>query len=391
MAGTREIDQDDLRLREAGFDPNAPASEALAKLAELRGREGVSDLAIARALGRIADAGAASMLATMEAGAGGAVRREIRRSLFKLRQRGIEAPTAPEATRERAATPPVALEALLSPIDAEGARIVWILKPRPRGGITRLWGLESEDEGLVGATIAGLTRKELRSERDELERRANAKLVDADPRLADFILCEAYRRTPDPRRARVGNFLALRAELIASPPPTELDHPVYRELADTLAEEPSLELLKEPELIEWKLAAADIQPYVDEIAKVGQSTIVVSPVHQQERVNAIVERAVGELLSGECARRIRRRLEDTAYYMLRAGRRRPAGWAAAAAARLREGVEPRRIALLDAFIRTQLATTAAAEEQRAREEPRLIMTPAEAMRASEARRRARQR
>jgi hypothetical protein len=391
LAGSREIDQDDLRLRDAGFDANAPVSAALAKLAEMRGREGVSDLAIARALGRIADAGAAAMLAEMEAGAGGALRREIRRSLFKLRQRGIAAPAVSEAPREPASAPAAGLEALLSPIDPEGARIVWIVKPRPQGGVTRLWGLESEEEGLVGATVAGLSRKELRIERDELERRAGAKLIDTDPRLADFILCEAYRCTPEARRARVGNFLALRAELIASPPPTELDHPVYHELADSLAEEPPPELLKEPELIGWKLPAADIQPYVDEIAKVGQSTIVISPVHQQERVNTIVERAVSELLSGDRTRRIRRRLEDTAYYMLRDGRRRQAGWAAAAAARLRDGVDPRRVPVLEAFIRTQLATTAAAEEQRAREEPRLIMTPAEAMRASEARRRARQR
>ena len=42
-----------------------------------------------------------------------------------------------------------------------------------------------------------------------------------------------------------------------------------------------------------------------------------------------------------------------------------------------------------AFIRTQLGTVAAEEQQKAEEEPRLIMTPAEAMRAREARTRRR--
>lgn len=392
LAADKEIDRDDSRLRDAGFEPSAPAPQALAKLTQLRGREGVSDIAIARALGKIADAGAAAMLSAMESGAGGALRREIRRSLFKLRQRGIETPAAD--TSDRTATPaaPIALEALLSPIDSEGARIVWILKPRPQGGVTRLWGLISDDEGLVGATVSGLARKELRAERDELERRlGGAKLIDADPLLADFILCEAYRQTPEARRARVGNFLALRAELIALPSPTQIDHPVYRELADALAEEPSLDLLIEPEFAEWRLPAADLQPYVDEIAKAGESTIVVSPIHQQERANAIVERAAAELLAGARAEHVRRHLEDVAYYMMRDGRRRQAGWAAAAAARVRDGIEARRVPVLLAFIRNQIASGAAAEQQRAQEEPRLIVTPAEAMRASEARRRARQR
>ena len=74
-----------------------------------------------------------------------------------------------------------------------------------------------------------------------------------DWRVADFIACEAWRNTPDSRRGQVGNFLTLRSELIASPPPTELLHPIYAELAAETAAEPSVELLKEPELLEWRL------------------------------------------------------------------------------------------------------------------------------------------
>ncbi|HEY6418951.1 MAG TPA: hypothetical protein VIX59_08110 [Candidatus Binataceae bacterium] len=388
MANHKEIEAEDHRLSEAGFDPAAPAAEAAAKLGELRGTAGISDVAVARALGRIADPAAAAMLIAMETHAdkGSALRREIRRSLFKLRQRGVEAPAggaAPRASWADELDEPV-LAALLSPIDSEGARIVWITKPRTQGGLTRLWGLVSEDEGLVGANVTGLSRRELRAEREELERRIAMKMVDADWRLADFVLSEAWRATPESRRARVGNFLSLRAELIAAPLPTELTHPVYAELGTEAAAEPSVELLKEPELLDWRLPEAVIKPYVDEIGQVEQSMIVVSPVQQQERVNTIVERAVGEILSGERAHRTRRRLEDVAWYMTRSARRQQAGWAASAAAKIRDGEDLKRVAFFQGFIRTQLGTMAAAEEQRARAEPRLIMTPAEAMRAREA-------
>src|SRR5262249_60551678 len=138
-------------LAAAGFDPAAPAPNALAKLRELRTNSTIPPTAIARALGHIADGGAAAMLAEMEEAAAGPLRREIRRSLFKLHQRGIEPPVEPpeSAPRPTPASDASGLSALLSPIDAEGARIVWITKPRSQGCHIQLWGVDSEDEGLV--------------------------------------------------------------------------------------------------------------------------------------------------------------------------------------------------------------------------------------------------
>jgi hypothetical protein len=389
LSFSRDTNPDDTKLLEAGFDPASAPADAIAKLRELRGKPTVTDFAIARALGMIADPSASAMLLEMEAGAAGALRREVRRALYRLKQHGIDAP-APAATNlHDTDTEKTETTAMLSPIDGEGARIVWIVKPRVQGGLLRMWALISESEGLVGAQNTHLSRRELKSERDELERRAQVKLVDGDWRVADFIACEAWRNTPESRRGHVGNFLALRAELIASSPPTELAHPVYAELAAEVAADPSVELLKEPELLEWRLPDALLKRYVDEINEAGESVIVLSPVHKQERVNAVIDRATGELLSGDNGKRIRRRLEDIAYYLARVGRREQAGWAAAAAARLRDRIDVPKIVFFQAFIRTQLGTVAAAEQQKAEEEPRLIMTPAEAMRAREARTRRR--
>ncbi len=384
-----ETNLDDAKLIEAGFDPALAPADAIAKLRMLKGMAGIADGAIARALGRIADPRAAAMLAEMEAGAAGALRREIRRALYKLKHHGIDAPapaTAVTAARVASAPPADAGErtAMLSPIDGEGARIVWIVKPRVQGGVIRMWALISEREGLVGAQNTSLSRRELKSEREELEHRAQVKLVDADWRVADFIACEAWRNTPASRRGHVGNFLTLRSELIASPPPTELLHPVYAELAAEAAGEPPAELLKEPEILEWRMPDAMLKPYVEEIARAGESVIVLNPLHKQERVNAVIDRATVELLTGDNGRQIRRRLEDIAYYMVRVGRRTQAGWTAAAAARLRDGIDVTKVLFFQGFIRTQLGAVAAAEQQKAEQEPRLIMTPAEAMRAREA-------
>jgi len=380
-----DIEHEDASLRAAGFDPAAPAAEALARLGELRAAPGVSPSAIARALGAIASAEAAAMLAAMEAGASGALRREVRRALFRLRQRGIAPAAAAAAPARPAAEPPAApgLSALFSPVDADGARIVWLLKERRGGGIARLWGLLADSEGLINVALSELSRRELRTERAEMERRAGVKMVEGDARLADYVLCEAFRRTPPEKRPQVGNFLTLRMEIVGSPPPADIVHPIYAEMASALEHEPAMDLLKEPGIAVWKFPATAIKAYADEIKSIQESVLVLNRVQQEARINIVVERAVGELLSGERATAMRRRLEDIAYYMARSGRREVAGWAAAAAARLRDGADTSRIPFFQALIRAQLGAVFAEEQEREREEPRLIMTPAEAMRAQQ--------
>src|SRR5208337_1599350 len=96
--------------------------------------------------------------------------------------------------------------------------------------------LASETEGLTYTAIDTQSRREVREHRAEIERRFKLKLIEADWRLADFILCEAYRRTPESRRGRVGDFMAIRAEITSTPPPADFVHPVYEELLPEPAE-----------------------------------------------------------------------------------------------------------------------------------------------------------
>ncbi len=387
MAGPRQTEQDVVRLRELGFNPAAPAAEALRCLGELRASGGISGIAIARALGSVEDGGAVRMLLEMEDGASGALRREIRRSLFRLSRRGIARPASGEpAGRRESADGPSSepgFTACISPPDVEGTQLVWLLKPRPGGGVVRLTGLVSGQQGLLGVGVATMTRRELRAERKELEQRSGLRLIEAVPALADFILCDAYRRTPVERRGPVGDFYALRAEFTAAPAPSEFAHPVYSELAAEAAGEPSPGLLQEPEVATFRIPAAGLKPWVEEVNRAREGLIVVSAAAQRERVMAVVGKAANELLRGELAVRLRRQLEDAAYYMMRDGRRAAAGWACAAAARIRGHAGLGDLPFFRALVEAQLGAALAEEAERKEAEPRLIMTPAEAIRAQE--------
>jgi hypothetical protein len=380
----KETSQIDARLREGGFDPNAAPEQAIAALKQLRGAPGVTDTMIAKALGGVVSADSAALLVEMEAAATGPLRREIRRALFKLRQRGIETPATQGSAAPAETTSDTGLTGLLSPADAAGARIAWLLKPRGAGGLRRLWCLVSEREGLLGATLESVTRKEYRADRDEVERRAGTRLVDADWRLVDFVLCEAYRRTPENRRGRVGNFLTIRTELIETAPVLGFVHPIYSEMAKQLDTEPSADLMQEADVGAYRLPADIIKPYADEVTNLRQSVLVLNRMQQEERVSTAVERAIGELLTGDVAYRLRRHLEDTAHFFAHSGKPELAGWAAAAAARIRDGADLKRIAFFQMFMRAQLGAILSEQQEQASEEPRLIMTPAEAMRARQA-------
>ncbi|HTW87147.1 MAG TPA: hypothetical protein VMD75_03990 [Candidatus Binataceae bacterium] len=386
MSPSKEFDPDDLKLREAGFNPDAAPETALQTLSTLRGQPGMSDLAIARALGSLKSIGAADLLAAMEHAASGPLRREIRRSLFRLHQSGISPSPGAEPYPHGASRPlPAAgaeVEGMLSPIDATGVRLVWIMKPKPRGGLNLLWGFASEEDGLIGCNFGPVSRRELRTDRARVEERAGVKMIEADWRLCDLILHEAYRATPEGRRGAVGNFFAWRAELIASSPPgDDFVHPVYAELAVEAAGEPGIELLKEPEVLAWKFSAAELKPYVDEIAEVQQSVIVLNQIQQEDRIGRVIEKAIEGFFTGPAARRARRRLEDIAYYLAHTGRRRTGGYAAAAAAKIRDGADLKRIPFFQNLLRTMLGAVIAEQQEKDREQPRLIMTPAEAMRA----------
>jgi hypothetical protein len=378
MATSKSSDR--AALTALGIEAAALPAEAIAALQRIRSNSEASTAAIAQALASIPVAEAASMLAEMEDGASGSDRREIRRALFKLAQRGVH-PASQTGIPATAVQPSDAgLSAVLSPIDGDGARIAWILKGRPNGGLRRLWGVVSEREGLAGISLDSVTRKELRNERKELEKRAGVSLIDADWRLADFILAEAWRATPDSRRHEIGDFLGIRSELIGSPPPSAFQHPIYAEFAGSLSEDPLLELMNEPEIAGWHLPADLIKPYADEVAELRNSVIVLNRAQQEERVNQVAERAIKELLGGAARDGLRRRLEDTAYYFARTKRPRMAAGMAAAAARIRDHAELQRIPFFQAFIRAQLGALIAEKQEHEREEPRLIMTPAEAMR-----------
>lgn len=363
-----------------GLDLPAEPQAAIARLRELWSARQTPVAELAGAAAAIADPEAAELLLEMETAAGGADRREIRRALFRLQQKGVAIPAkAPERAVVEAAAGD--FSAWISPIDSHGEQLIWLAKGRAAGGLVCMWGAVSESEGLTFVNSDHESRREMRAQLAKLNEAMPEGMIEADWRLADFLLAEAYRRTPEDKRPQVGNYLALRAELIETPPPAQFEHPIYGEFAAVPEQEPSPQVLEQhPELVGQLLVKEAMAPFVGEVEEIRQSPLVLNRFQQQERIEVVVTNALATLGEGEPHRRLLRRLENLAYRTARQGDRSTAMALASAAVQLRNRAHSPSAFFLQ-LVRQALGAALTEQQEEAAQEPRLIMTPAEAMRA----------
>ncbi len=368
-----------------GLDPEAVragriGAEAVAPL--LAGADGA---ALAAALGELASAEVAALLLALEPRVGErAVRKEIRRALYRLRQRGVPvpAPPAPAATPRTPAAPEA--EGFLSPFDGRGDRLIWIVRPLPSGGTFLVAAQLNEPEGLRDVSAGEASRKQIRAARQKLEADSNLRLVAADWRTLDALLVEAHARAGNGTE-RERDYLRLRPRLTSEPPRPPAE-PVSTRVTAPSAEESaalvsgSAALLDEPELRSWFPPPEAAAPFVAEIAGLRDSPLVLSRLAEEERVREILGRAARALFPPAV---LARRLAGTAYLLAETGRalaaRRVLAVALVLGARPADAMEiPLVAALVERAVGGLLAqATARTEEER---RGALVVTPGQFLR-----------
>jgi len=357
-------------LQRLGVSSEDPTIEALsAALAA----DSTTALAVAERSGRVASVESARLLARIEVEArfDKLLRREARRSLYRLRQRGVSVPVADEGAATPARSPLAGAEAegFLSFNDPLGDRLLWILKVRSGGGLYHLSTVVNEPAGLKEAVLAEVNRKSVRALREELEGRHGLRLVEIDWRYCDWIAAEGYERAR--QRGSVSESAA--------------HYPQLRLQLFTKTAEPA-------ELRQWFLPEGLLAPYLTRYREIRESPIVLDRPAQLSRVEEIIQAAVEELFSAAHASSWRRRLDEAAYFFAKTARPGPTGCAAAVAAAIGEGRGGRGIPFCEELVRRSFGLFFAREAEREREEKvsSVLVTPDD-LRAEQARARQRPR
>jgi hypothetical protein len=354
-------------------------------------------LAVAERCGSLPSVESAALLARIERDArrDKLLRREARRALYRLKQKGVEPnpQAAPEEPAPRPALGGPDAEGLLSLGDAIGDRLVWILKPRPGGGLLHLSTVVNEPAGLKEAVLAEVNRKSLRGLREELRARHGLRLIEVDWRYCDWISAEGYERSR--QRGAVSESVAhypqLRLQLfaLASKPFAALLRPSAPDAAQLAS---SASLYEEPELQHWILTEESLGAYLARYREIRDSPIVLDRPAQLARLEQIMQDALGELFAAERAASWRRRLDEAALYFEATGRSAAAQRAAAVVAELGLRDTGRGIPFCEELVRRSFGVFFTREAEREREEKAgsVLVTPDD-IRAEQARARSRAR
>lgn len=355
-----------------------------AELSSFIGRDAAADLAIAARLGGIADAASVVALQALDAATNDKlVHKEVKRALYRLEMRGIEVPHAPAPAPVSLGAAAPLLEGYLSPVDGNGDQLVWLVRA-DANGVLHLFGVVNEADGLKDLGLFETSRKSLRAARAEMAEQHGIRMVEADWRYCDCLIDRAFRRSRQ-RGEVIGDLPGMRRRL-TDMPVTEVPAPIRgifdadEVRADSAALERSALLLGEPEVRSWVFSYQALVPYLEEWQGILESPIVISEEQQQERFQALGEKAVHELFGGDAQAAWVRRLEEMAY-VLHASGRSEAGRAAFAAALALE-VSPRGgvgVPICDNLGRSCLAAYVQAYANQAKDEAEAdaLVTPQE--------------
>lgn len=386
----RTLEQGEELLRSWGLSPSSQLEDLAAHI----GRDLAADVAIAYWLGGRPVRESVELLQRIQATATDkSVRREVRRALYRLEQRGVLPRSQPQEVVARPLSEPPSLkvQGFFLPYLLGGYREFVLLRKRPGGVVVLLATTRQYDRFLQEIVRAEFSGKEWR----EFVARSAARgrvLAEGDAAYCDFLLWRAYESLPPHERRPSLDYPAFRAELFPDSFPSPRSSPLLDlyplQETGSISRSPSelaAAILNEPALL---VLVADkrerLQPYVERIREAESSPLVLSDAQKQERRAQIERQAVEELFGEEERGAWVHCLRELGYYFHLIGKRELARELALASGALeRPKADPKQIPFCVAFIAVGLLAELyqLAREEQEKAEGSLIVTPEQLRRA----------
>lgn len=250
------------------------------------------------------------------------VQKGIKRTLYLLKQKGIDLPAPTEQKGEGAgrgilkARDAVQVSGYLSEFDPGRNRMLAMLIPKVPKGKLFVFALIDPDGSLGSLTALGVNKKGAIEILGELEEHSGHSFLEADPGQVAFLLKEAHDRkstlSPEDEGIYVAILNLLRGLTTINP------DPIIRSLFSPGQVDPAVPLDLEritsiPEVSYYLPAEEVIEPYQRAIQEVQEGILILSQAQKRDQVHEIVLRASREIFQGQGRTGLVRYLEEAAY------------------------------------------------------------------------------
>ncbi len=288
----------------------------------LSGKDEALDLAIVRGLGNSNSPRAGEILRNWaERKPSKNLSKEIRRSIFRLRSKGISVAEkedeSPGVFRLPQTSPG---EGYLSAVDARGARLVWIIRAQSGQGTMAISSLISDTEGILDFSVFESSRKKFHDYLDQMRKDFSWEIVEADPDYCSGLIHQANEIHRQKGKIPHPQYIKFRS-LLGPQDPRPLPPCIYRYIAEgEVRDHPELidrspSLFQTPFFQTWLLEKEEVQKYLNLLEEASRSRLILAPHQQEGRFFEIYRQAVSELFDENRRLLFRRRLEEMAYIL----------------------------------------------------------------------------
>jgi hypothetical protein len=366
------------------IEDGKPDEEIFEFLKPVLGKDVETDAQIADALAAVAHPSAARLLVRMMASADSKkLAKTIKRSLYRLKGRGIAVEESPPEQRASVFRPPKAEAArgMGSGIDGLGERFLLLAIPRAGRGWAVIQAGVSDTLGLVNFVGDEMTRKGFRGFISEFKGKFPFPLVEMEPSYIAFLIARAYQRSVQREVTLSQDYIRFKADIEHTR--KEYEKPVvysHLRIDETAEADRHLsragDLLKSDVFAGWMMGTELIQPYAEAVREAEESKLILNPVQKEGRIQEVYQKALSDLFSGERRSLYERRLAEMAYVLFKLGREEEARISLAAAMDLQKPVNPfQPNPFLFQLVMMSIIGHLKDDYEKKRQEPSLIVKP----------------
>lgn len=250
------------------------------------------------------------------------VQKAIRRTLFKLKQRGGDLPDIPTNASAAPVSRPAGQEEPLSyvgPVDGSGSRPVFVALPQAPKGFFVGIGIVGDEEGIIHFHAGPYSKKRMKElESQIMEETGGAAMIPTSLSHAAAVLEQGYQRSKE-KAARVPpDYLSLRPLLQEKAPPLERAAVYDLMTEDEIPAGPltssQTEKLFDHELMQsWVVDPDRAKPLIEEMMRVQESPIFLTEAQKLDRIRDLQEKWIEENYPPPQRLRLRQRLEEMAF------------------------------------------------------------------------------